>query len=236
MWNFDYKLEHELIALDGRTSAIVFAPDNASLFTADGVSSASGIIRQWKLADGAKLAEWNAHADTIFGLAISTDGKKLATGGGDRVVKVWELATRKKTSQLEGHHGAVYAVAFDANATRVASASADKQVMLWDLKTNLKATQIRTHKAGVTGLGWSMDGKILVTSCEDGLARVFTSIISHTGAAGSSSAKERLLSGSSGRLHCATASPNAKLLAVGGHNGAVYVFRDNKLAATLKAE
>ena len=152
------------------------------------------------------------------------------------MVKVWDLKTHKKTSQLEGHHGAVYAVMFDTNATRVASASADKQVMLWDLKTNLKATQIRTHKAGVTGLSWSADGQILVTSSEDGLARVFTSIISHTGAAGSSSAKERRLSGSSGHLHCATASADAKLLAVGGHNGAVYVFRDNKLAVTLKAE
>ncbi len=236
LWNSDLKLERELTTLDGRVSAIVFAPDNASLFTADGVPSASGIVRQWKLADGTKLAEWNAHADTIFGLAVSTDGKKLATGGGDQVVKVWDLATHKKTSQLEGHHGAVYAVAFDANATRVASASADKQVMLWDLKTSLKSTQIRTHKAGVTGLCWSMDGKILVTSCEDGLARVFTSIVSHTGAAGSSSAKERPLSGSSGRLHCATASADAKLVAVGGHDGTVYVFRDNKLAATLKAE
>ena len=75
-----------------------------------------------------------------------------------------------------------------------------------------------------------------MTSCEDGLARVFTSIVSHTGAAGSSSAKERPLSGSSGRLHCATASADAKLLAVGGHDGTVYVFRDNKLATTLKAE
>ncbi len=236
LWNSGFKLERELTELDGRVSAVVFAPDSASLFTADGVPAASGIVRQWKLADGAKLAEWTAHADTIFGLAVSANGKKLATGGGDRMVKVWDLAASKKTSQLEGHHGAVYAVAFDANATRVASASADKQVMLWDLNTNLKATQIRTHKAGVTGLGWSVDGKILVTSCEDGLARVFTSIISHTGAAGSSSAKERSLNGSSGRLHCATASADAKLLAVGGHNGVVYVFRDNKLAATLKAE
>ena len=236
LWNSDFKLEREFTGLNGRTSAIVFTPDNLSMFTADGVPSESGMVRQWKLSDGAKLVEWNAHADTIFGLAVSADGKKLATGGGDRIVKVWDLKTHKKTSQLEGHHGAVYAVMFDTNATRVASASADKQVMLWDLKTNLKATQIRTHKAGVTGLSWSADGQILVTSSEDGLARVFTSIISHTGAAGSSSAKERRLSGSSGHLHCATASADAKLLAVGGHNGAVYVFRDNKLAVTLKAE
>ena len=97
-------------------------------------------------------------------------------------------------------------------------------------------TQIRTHKAGVTGLSWSVDGKKLVTSCEDGSARVFTSITSHTGAAGSSSAKEQRLSGSSGRLHCATASGDAKLLAVGGHDGAVFVFRNNKLVVTLKAE
>ena len=164
---------------------MVFAPDNQSLYTADGVAAASGMVRQWKLEDGARLAEWRAHADTIFDLAISGDGKKLATAGGDQVVKVWDLAVQKPISALEGHRGAVYSVAFDANATRVASASADKRVIVWDLKTNLKATLIRSHKSGVTGLGWSADDKMLVTSCEDGLARVFTNIESHTGAASS---------------------------------------------------
>ena len=236
LWDEDFDLAREITELEGRATAVVFAPDNQSLYTADGVAATSGVVRQWKLEDGARLAEWRAHADTIFSLAISGDGKKLATAGGDQVVKVWDLAERKPISALEGHRGAVYSVAFDANATRVASASADKRVIVWDLKTNLKATLIRSHKSGVTGLGWSADDKMLVTSCEDGLARVFTNIESHTGAASSGSAKERRLSGSSGRLHCVATSVDAKLMAVGGHDGAVYLFKDNKLSATLKEE
>jgi WD40 repeat protein len=236
LWDESFNLAREITELEGRATAVVFAPDSQSLYTADGVAAASGMVRQWKLKDGAQMAEWHAHADTIFSLAISGDGKKLATAGGDQVVKVWDLAVQKPISALEGHRGAVYSVAFDANATRVASASADKRVIVWDLKTNLKATLIRSHKSGVTGLGWSADDKMLVTSCEDGLARVFTNIENHTGAASSGSAKERRLSGSSGRLHCVAASIDAKLMAVGGHDGAVYLFKDNKLSATLKEE
>ena len=236
LWDESFNLVREITDLEGRVTAVVFAPDNQSLYIADGVAAASGTVRQWKLKDGARMVEWRAHADTIFSLAISRDGKKLASAGGDQVVKVWNLAERKPISALEGHRGAVYSVAFDSNATRVASASADKRVIVWDLKTNLKATLIRSHKSGVTGLGWSVDDKMLVTSCEDGLARVFTNIESHTGAANSGSAKERRLGGSSGRLHCVAASPDAKLMAVGGHDGTVYLFRDNKLSATLKEE
>ena len=71
-------------------------------------------------------------------------------------------------------------------------------------------------------------------ACEDGVVRVFTDIKSHDGAQRSGTAREGKLSGATGRLHAVDVSADAKLIVTGGQNGAVYLWRDRKLAATLK--
>ncbi|MDE2679727.1 MAG: hypothetical protein OSB29_00010 [Verrucomicrobiota bacterium] len=234
LWNSSLILARELTALDGRVTALQFADDNATLFTADGAPASSGMVRRWKLSDGARLAEWRAHGDTIYGMATSHDGRQLATAGADGVAKVWDLETHKMTVQLEGHQGAVFGVAFNSDGQRLATASADHELLVWDLKTRQKITVIRVHKGGVTALRWTSDDKALVTACEDGLARVFTDIKSHDGAQSSGTAREGKLSGATGRLHAVDVSADAKLVVTGGQNGAVYLWRDRKLAATLK--
>jgi WD40 repeat protein len=107
-------------------------------------------------------------------------------------------------------------------------------LLVWDLKTRQKATDIGVHKGGVTALRWTPDDQALVTACEDGVVRVFTDIKSHDGAQSSGTAREGKLSGASGRLHAVDVSADAKLIVTGGQNGAVYLWRDRKLAATLK--
>jgi len=234
IWDEELKTARELSALEGRVTALRFAEDNATLFTADGAPASNGMVRRWNLADGKPVAKWRAHGDTIYGLAASRDGKLLATAGGDGVAKVWDLTTRKLMVTVEGHHGAVFGVAFNQDATKLATASADHDLLVWDLKTRQKATEIRVHKGGVTALRWTPDDKALVTACEDGVARVFTEIKSHDGAQRSGTAREGRLTGASGRLHAVDVSADAKLVVTGGHNGEVYVWRDRKLLATLK--
>jgi len=234
LWNSSLMLVRELTGLDGRVTALQFADDNATLFTADGAPASSGMVRQWKLSDGARLAEWRAHGDTIYGMATSHDGKQLATAGADGVAKVWDLETRKLTVQLEGHHGAVFGVAFNRDGQKLATASADHELLVWDLKTRQKITEIRVHKGGVTALRWTPDDQALVTACEDGVVRVFTDIKSHDGAQRSGTAREGKLSGATGRLHAVDVSADAKLVVTGGQNGAVYLWRDRKLVATLE--
>src|SRR5687767_8450928 len=47
------------------------------------------------------------HSDGIYTLALSPDGKLLASGGRDRTIKLWDLATGKEHSTLEGHEAMV---------------------------------------------------------------------------------------------------------------------------------
>ncbi len=229
LWDANWKPARELSGIEGRVTAMVFSPDNQSVYTAD-----DGHVRQWSVADGNLTRHWQAHKRTVYGLALSRDGEQIATGSADETAKVWALKDQSAIATLEGHHGAVYAVAFKSDGQQLATGSADHELLVWDLKTKQKLTEIRSHKGGVTGLRWTPDDTMLVTSCEDGTARVFTEIKSHDGAARSSTAKERRLTGAAGRLHSIAASVDAKVVIAGNHAGDVFIWQSNRLTTTLK--
>ena len=76
-------------------------------FSADGhtsaVSAESGIVA---LADAAR-PEWRARLHgqlhSVFGVAFSADGSRLAsTGDGDEAVKLWDVATQQELLTLPG--------------------------------------------------------------------------------------------------------------------------------------
>jgi WD40 repeat protein len=47
--------------------------------------------RLWRVSDGALQQELSGHSDDVWAVALSPDGKWLATAGLDKVVKVWSL-------------------------------------------------------------------------------------------------------------------------------------------------
>ena len=78
----------------------------------------------------AQPAPTKAHAALVHCVAVSPDGKFLATAGFDNTVKIWEIkpdGSIKEAKVLTGHTGPVYAVAFHPkDAKIVATASQDK--------------------------------------------------------------------------------------------------------------
>ena len=234
LWDAQSNATRQWATPVGRVTALIFTPDASTLLSGEAAPGRGGAVRAWRVQDNSPVAEWPAHADAIYGLAISADGKRVATAGGDRVAKIWQWPSRQLEAVLEGHGAAVYGVTLSRDGLQAATASADKTVMLWDLKTKLKLTQITSHNGGVTGLGWAADDKMLATSSEDGLARTFTNFTVHSGEQSSSTATERRLGGA-GLLNAVAMSADGKMVAAGAQDGTVWLWNDGQLKIKWKA-
>jgi WD40 repeat protein len=78
------------------------------------------------------------HDEDVACLAISRDGKLLASGGKDKTVRLWEIATGKEKARLTGHRAAVVQVVFSPDGRELLSASEDHTALLWDVAEALR--------------------------------------------------------------------------------------------------
>lgn len=222
--------------LAGRATAIAFTPDGSTLAVADSPGGAAGQVHLWKMGDEKPFASWTAHNDSILDLKISASGKLLATGSADKLARVWNLATQKEVAKLEGHTSYVQAVAFGKDDAVLATGGADKEIKIWDIASSGREGSFSNRSAAVTALHWTTGGTNLLVVAEDGSASTITDLKRHSGEQSSSPGTERKLSAIGEVLYAVTATPDAKTVFAGCHDGSVYVWEGGKTATKLEAK
>jgi WD40 repeat protein len=90
-----------------------------------------GEIRIWDVTSGASTS-LKGHSEQIESVAVSNDGKKLASAGDDHLALVWDLEHASVLHTLKGHKNGILSVAFSRDGSRLATASKDKTVRVWD--------------------------------------------------------------------------------------------------------
>jgi RNA polymerase sigma factor (sigma-70 family) len=118
----------QLTKQPGLHTLMGFLPDGHSLVARD----VAGRLSLWETGTGGERLRWPPPAKVGHAVALSTDGKLLASGEGN-AISVRELATGKELCRLLGHRDAIHGLAFSPDARRLASASWDTTALVWDV-------------------------------------------------------------------------------------------------------
>jgi WD40 repeat protein len=172
-------------------------------------------IRERNLLEG--------HQETVNGISISPDGKRIATASRDDTAKLWDLQGRELAT-FSGHRGDVYSVNFNPDGMLLVTASKDGTAKLWTLDGKAIAT-FSGHQGDVYGAGFSPDGQTVVTTSRDNTARLWTlqgNLL-------------RTFSGHQGDVYNAIFSPDGTRLATSSRDATVKLWnRQGQLLHTLQ--
>ncbi|WCJ31696.1 U3 snoRNP-associated protein-like EMB2271 [Euphorbia peplus] len=74
------------------------------------------------------------HSKQVLALAVSSDGRYLASGGLDRHVHLWDTRTREHIQAFPGHRGPVSCLTFRQGASELFSGSFDRSIKIWNVE------------------------------------------------------------------------------------------------------
>lgn len=124
------------------------------------------------------VRQFHAHDDPIVAMALSPDGKVLATAARDNTIKLWQLPDSKLLHDIKGHSRTITDLAFLPDGKGLVSASADMTVRLWSVETGKLERQWDSripdwHTGWVQAVAVSPDGKLLATGSRDTTIKIW---------------------------------------------------------------
>jgi WD40 repeat protein/serine/threonine protein kinase len=194
---WDSRTWHELHSLrldaPGFVSA-AFTPDGRRLVTACGDS-----VVVWDTTAFRPSPVQYDHLLPLTSVAVSPDGRRVASADINGEVRVWDLAdgrpvlsilsppppvsalvnvhaallTAQPLHRLRAHTTRATGVAFGPQGDFLATCGMDGATCLWDARTFKRVDELRGHDSGVRCLAFSPDGSRLATGGNDASIRVW---------------------------------------------------------------
>ncbi len=168
------------------------------------------------------------HADSVYGVAFTPDGKRLVTCGKDRSIKVYKVETWELERTLAGHNEDVLALAVGPDSTHLVSAGREPQLRCWTVDNGQEVRRMAGHKGSVNAVTFSRDGARVASVGQDGTVRIWD---------GSSGEQVRAIAAGAEWLYAVAFSPDGRFVTAGGWDGLVRVWQSEtaRPLATLMA-
>ncbi|RKP18194.1 WD40 repeat-like protein [Rozella allomycis CSF55] len=170
-------------------TAVCISENEKFLFTA---SKDSNIIK-WDLETGKKLHTFGScippkskkgkgkeslpnpdgHFDHILALAVSSDGKYLASAGKDKQIHIWDAKENKHLKCFKQHRKAVTGLAFRKGHNQLYSSSLDRTIKIWNIDELSYVETLFGHQDGVVSIDSLSRENCVTVGLRDRTVRLF---------------------------------------------------------------
>jgi WD40 repeat protein len=166
LWNLDGRLWQTIQQPQSSFRSVFFSPDSRLMVT----GSNNYMAQLWDVSDRDQspiklLRTFKGHQATVFSIAITSDGKTIASGGDDRTIKIWNLEG-ELLHNIKAHKERIGKLTFSPDGQFLASASQDGTVKLWQADGTFVKTLIEQNVA-CWGVAFSPQGNLIASVCQD---------------------------------------------------------------------
>lgn len=173
IWDLENGTETHRLTPTGRTAVVALSNDGTLVLTGGSQSTA----RLWHAQSGEPAGILRRHHSDVTAVAFSPDDRWMLTGDARGTCWLWSTCEREAVRALKAHNGAVTGAAFvpgPAGELRLLTSSGDHSVAQWDVATGEELEHlVLKHPEWVISLSASQDGRLALTSCEDGVVRLW---------------------------------------------------------------
>jgi WD40 repeat protein len=155
------------------------------------------------------------HTRSIKCLAISSDGRTLASGSGDHTVRLWNLPDGAHLKTLEGHTMSIRCLVISPNGRTLANGSKLDTMLLWNLPDGAHLKTLSKQTLWVNCFAIGPDGRTLASGGAGGLVQLWSL---------PGGRHLKTLNLHRYEVYCLAISPDGRTLASGGQDNLVQLW------------